>query len=59
MGAYVNGTIYRLRLTPDRRNIASHAAFYRHPGGVIAVETPLDGGPIYFSTRTNIYRLRP
>jgi glucose/arabinose dehydrogenase len=59
MGAYVNGTIYRLRLTPDRRNIASHAAFYRHPGGVIAVETPLDGGPIYFSSRTNIYRLRP
>jgi glucose/arabinose dehydrogenase len=58
-GAYVNGTIYRARLAPDRRSIASYAPFYDHPGGVISVETPLRGGPIYFSSRTNVYRLRP
>ena len=59
IGAYVNGTIYRVRLTPDRRSIASYAPFYRHLGGVVSVETPLDDGPIYFSTRTNIFRLKP
>jgi glucose/arabinose dehydrogenase len=59
IGAYVNGMIYRVRLTPDRRSIASHAPFYRHLGGVVSVETPLDDGPIYFSTRTNIFRLKP
>jgi glucose/arabinose dehydrogenase len=58
-GAYVNGTIYRARLTADRRNVASYAPFYDHPGGVISVETPPDGGPIYFSSRTNVYRLKP
>ncbi len=58
-GDYVTGTIRRASLTSDRMDIASQAPFYDHPGSVISVETPLDGGPIYFSTRTNIFRLGP
>jgi glucose/arabinose dehydrogenase len=58
-GAYVTGTIRRATLTSDRLGIASQALFYDHPGAVISLETPVDGGPIYFSTRTNIFRLNP
>ncbi len=58
-GAYNNGTIRRARLTSARTGIASDALFYDHPTGVLSVETPVDGGPIYFSTATNIFRLNP
>ena len=58
-GGYKNGVIYRARLTANRADIASQAPYYNGSGGVISVETPLDGGPIYFSTRTNIFRLSP
>jgi glucose/arabinose dehydrogenase len=58
-GDFNNGVIHRASLTSDRRNIASQAPFYDHFGSVLALETPLDGGPIYFSTRTNIFRLSP
>jgi glucose/arabinose dehydrogenase len=58
-GAYNTGTIRRARLTPARTGIASHALFYDHPGGVLSVETPVDGGRIYFSTARNIFRLNP
>jgi glucose/arabinose dehydrogenase len=53
------GIIHRARLTSDRLGIASQALFDDHPDFVFSVETPLDGGPIYFSTRTNIFRLDP
>jgi glucose/arabinose dehydrogenase len=53
------GTIRRAGLTPARTGIASQAPFYDHPDAVLSLETPLDGGPIYFSTRTNIFRLSP
>ena len=58
-GDFNTGTIRRARLTPDRLGIASQAPFYDHPDAVISLETPLDGGPIYFSTTTNIFRLNP
>jgi glucose/arabinose dehydrogenase len=53
------GTIRRAKLTSARTGIASQATFYDHPDSVLSLETPLDGGPIYFSTRTNILRLNP
>jgi len=53
------GVIRRAKLTPARTGIASQAPFYDHPDSVLSLETPLDGGPIYFSTRTNIFRLSP
>jgi hypothetical protein len=53
------GTIRRARLTPTRTDIPSQAPFYDHPGAVLSLETPLDGGPIYSSTTTNIFRLNP
>ena len=53
------GTIRRAGLTPDRLGIASQAPFYDHPDPVLSLETPFDGGPIYFSSRTNIFRLYP
>ena len=59
LGDFNNGVIHRASLTSDRRDIASQAPFYDHFGSVLALETPLDGGPIYFSTRTNIFRLSP
>jgi glucose/arabinose dehydrogenase len=58
-GDYNTGTIRRARLTSTRNGIASQARFYDHPGGVLSLETPVDGGPIYFSTSTNIFRLNP
>jgi len=58
-GDYNTGTIRRARLTSARTGIASQAPFYHHPAGVISLETPVDGGPIYFSTATNIFRLNP
>jgi glucose/arabinose dehydrogenase len=53
------GIIHRAKLTSDRLGIASQVPFYDHPDFVLSVETPLDGGPIYFSTTTNIFRLDP
>ena len=53
------GIIRRARLTSDRFGIASQAPFYDHPEFVFSLETPLNGGPIYFSTTTNIFRLDP
>ena len=53
------GTIRRAMLTPAHTGIASQAPYYVHPDPVFSVEAPVDGGPIYFSTRTNIFRLNP
>jgi glucose/arabinose dehydrogenase len=53
------GTIRRAQLTSARTGIASQAPYYVHPDPLFSVEAPLDGGPIYFSTRTNIFRLSP
>jgi glucose/arabinose dehydrogenase len=58
-GDYNTGTIRRATLTSARTGIASQAPFYDHPGAVLSLETPIDGGPIYFSTTTNIFRLNP
>ncbi len=58
-GDFNAGRIHSATLTADRMDIASQASFYNHPDSVLSVETPLDGGPIYFSTRANIFRLRP
>jgi glucose/arabinose dehydrogenase len=59
IGEFVTGTIRRATLTANRMGIASQAPYYHHSGSVLALETPVDGGPIYFSTRTNIFRLTP
>jgi len=58
-GDFNTGTIHRARLTSTRTGIASQAPFYDHPAAVLSLETPVDGGPIYFSTKTNILRLKP
>jgi len=58
-GDYNTGTIHRAKLTSARTGIASQAPFYDHPAPVLSVETPLEGGPIYFSTKWNIFRLEP
>jgi glucose/arabinose dehydrogenase len=58
-GDFNTGTIRRATLTSARTGIASQAPFYDHPDAVLSLETPVDGGPIYFSTATNIYRLNP
>lgn len=59
IGDYNEGRIHRATLAPDRRDIASEATFYDHPDPVLSVETPAEGGPLYFSSPTNIFRLRP
>jgi glucose/sorbosone dehydrogenase len=58
-GDYNHGTIHRATLNSTRTGIASQAAFYVHPDPVLSLETPTNGGPIYFSTETNIFRLNP
>lgn len=59
LGDFKTGTIRRATLTPARTGIASRAPFYLHPNAVLSLETEIDGGPIYFSTATNIFRLNP
>jgi glucose/arabinose dehydrogenase len=58
-GTYNTGAIRRARLNSARTGIVSHRLFYDYPGHLLSVETPIHGGPIYFSTGTNIFRLRP
>jgi glucose/arabinose dehydrogenase len=58
-GDYNTGTIHRATLTSTRTGIASQAPFYDHPTSVLSLETPRDGGPLYFSTPTNIFQLKP
>jgi glucose/arabinose dehydrogenase len=58
-GDYNTGTIHRATLNSARTGIVSQAPFYDHPNSVLSLETPLDGGPIYFSTPSNILRLKP
>jgi glucose/arabinose dehydrogenase len=58
-GDYNTGTIHRAKLNSARTGIVRQGAFYHHPTSVLSVETPLNGGPIYFSTTKNIFRLRP
>jgi glucose/arabinose dehydrogenase len=58
-GDFNAGKIRRARLTPARTGITSQAPFYDHPVAVLSVETPVDGGPIYFSTPMNIFQLYP
>jgi outer membrane protein assembly factor BamB len=57
-GDWNAGTIHRATLTAARTGVASQAPFY-DAAYVLSLETPLDGGPIYFSTTTNIFRLGP
>jgi glucose/arabinose dehydrogenase len=58
-GDYNTGTIHRAKLNLARTGIVHESGFYHHSASVLSVETPLKGGPIYFSTPKNIYRLRP
>jgi glucose/arabinose dehydrogenase len=58
-GDYNNGRIHRANLNSARTGVASQVSIYDHRDGVISLETPLDGGPIYFSTISNIFRLKP
>jgi aldose sugar dehydrogenase len=58
-GDFNNGIIHRSKLTSARTGVVSQAPFYDHPDAVLSLEAPLDGGPIYFSTKTNIFRLNP
>ncbi len=59
VGDFNTGTIRRARLNSARTGIASLAPFYNSPHYLVSLETPLKGGPIYFSTTTNIFRLNP
>ncbi len=56
-GSYNTGIIRRAALNPARTAIASTVAYYQHPSPVISLEAPPLGGPIYFSTPSNIFRL--
>jgi glucose/arabinose dehydrogenase len=58
-GDFTGGRIRRARLTAPRMAVASQTTYYDHPGPVLSLETPADGGPIYFSTPMNIFRLYP
>jgi glucose/arabinose dehydrogenase len=58
VGDFNTGRIHRATLTANRLDIASQSSFYNHPDYVLSVETPLDGGRIYFSSSSNIFRLR-
>jgi glucose/arabinose dehydrogenase len=58
-GEFNTGRIHRATLTSARTGIASQAPFYTHSEPVLSLETPVDGGSIYFSTTTNIFRLNP
>jgi glucose/arabinose dehydrogenase len=58
-GDYNTGTIRRARLNSARNDIVSQTRVYDHPSAVLGVETPVNGGPIYFSTSSQIFRLNP
>ena len=58
-GDFNNGKIHRATLTSARTGIVAQAPFYDHPDSVLSLESPDNGGPIYFSTTTNIFRLNP
>ena len=58
-GAYNTGKIRSAKLNPARTGIVRQSAIYDDRNPVLSVETPLNGGPIYFSTTKNIFRLRP
>jgi glucose/arabinose dehydrogenase len=55
IGAWNDGRIRRLTLTPDRLGVSSSLRIYRHTSGILAVEA----GPlgVYFSDSRGIYRL--
>ncbi len=55
-GAWNDGAIRRLTLTPSRLRVATQAVLYQHPTGVLAVEAAPDGR-IHFSDASGIYRL--
>ena len=56
-GDFNTGRIHRARLNSARTGIVSQAPFYNGPAPVLSLETPANGGPIYFSTKGNIFRL--
>lgn len=56
-GAWNDGKIRRLTLTPNRMNVAAQATIYDHPRGVLAMIAAPDGR-VYFSDPDGIYRLR-
>jgi glucose/arabinose dehydrogenase len=58
-GDFNGRNIRRATLGPLRYGITSHDIFYTHSERILSVETPKQGGRIYFSTTTNIYRLNP
>jgi glucose/arabinose dehydrogenase len=59
-GDFNTGTIRRAKLTAARTGVASQVPVYVHPDPVLSLETRTGGGgPIYFSTTTNVFRLNP
>jgi glucose/arabinose dehydrogenase len=58
-GDYNTGTIRRATLNSARDRIVSQTRVYDHRGAVLGVEAPANGGPIYFSTSSHIFRLAP
>lgn len=56
VGAWIDGRIRRLTLTPDRLGIRASAVLYDHPSGVLALRARPDG-PVLFSAPEGIYRL--
>ena len=58
VGAVNSGNIRVLGLNGDRTGIASDQLLTDHTSGVLSLETR-PGQPVYFSTTTGIFRLRP
>jgi glucose/arabinose dehydrogenase len=57
VGAWNDGTIRRLVLNDTRRSVVRQRVLFTNPSGILAVEAS-PRGPIFFSDRQGIYRLR-
>ena len=55
-GAYNTGQIRKVKLGPDRKNVASQTVVVSHGSGILSMEAA-PNGRIYFSDETGIFRL--
>jgi glucose/arabinose dehydrogenase len=55
-GDYVNGTLWRARLSPNRLRVAKLVQLARPSGQMLSLETG-PGGRLYYSTYTGVWRL--
>ena len=55
-GDYVDGTLWRARLSPNRLRVARLVRLARPSGQILSLETG-PGGRLYYSTYTGVWRL--